>query len=117
MPEEVVAALVVVIGIVHLAVVLARVGLVVVVAVETIGVGVGLHVVHEEGLVRIGNQVSVAVGLGPAVVVLVLPQEYAVEIISLAVVAISDEIADAPVGESGRRRRCPPPAPSKGSSW
>ena len=76
--EQVNPALVVVVGVVHLAVVFAPVGLVIVVAVETVEVFVGLDVEHQEGLVVVGDAIQVAVGIRDAVMVLVLIQKHAV---------------------------------------
>ena len=87
-----IALLIGIVGIVHIEVVFAHIRLIVVVAVQSVEVIVGLHVVEQERLLVVWRTVAVAVDVWKAVVVSVLTRENSVHVALLTIGAQPQDI-------------------------
>ena len=79
-------------------IVLPCVGLVIVVAVQAIGVIVRFDVVDEEGFFVIGHVIEVAIGIGPTVVVLILARKDSIGIDGGSEPSGAKDVSQWPVG-------------------
>ena len=99
--KQMIPSLVQIIRVIHLPIIFPTIRLVVIVAVQSIGIDVRLHVEHQKRFLVVRHAISISIGIRETIVIFVLTQLHSIQVVIAAVVGESDQVADKLIDQAG----------------